>query len=139
MLEAVRDKLKSNAQNKIYDKENKETLVEFRDTIIEDLTLALADASAAKALVERVREEEIYSDDFVITKLDGEMTHLEHCIEKLEQMNNKQPKMYRLMDLYRAYKRIIKTYRCVRNIKEYVHRIKEDRVIHDFSVNSQCS
>lgn len=137
MLELVKDKISSNAKNKLYDKENKEVLVDFRDTIINDIESVLADAQAIKVMADKVLLDEIHSDEFVVNKLTNEMQYLESSIEKLNQMHTKSPKMFRLMDIYRAYKRIMKTSRSIRNTKEYIFRIKEDRVMHAFKTNSQ--
>lgn len=137
VLELVKEKISNNAKNKLYDKENKEVLVEFRDTIINDIESILADAQAAKVMTDKVLSDDIHSDEFVINKLTSELQYLESSIEKLNQMNTKSPKLFRLMDIYRAYKRIMKTNRSIRNIKEYLFRVKEDRVIHAFKTNSQ--
>lgn len=137
MLGLVKEKISNSAKNKIYERENREVLIEFRDTIISDIESTLADAQAIKVMADKALEDEIHSDEFIIDKLTGEMQSLDSSIEKLSQMSNKSPKLFRLMDIYRAYKRIMKTSRSIRNIKEYVHRIKEDRVIHAFKTNSQ--
>lgn len=137
MLGLVKEKISNSAKNKIYERENREVLIEFRDTIISDIESTLADAQAIKVMADKALEDEIHSDEFIIDKLIGEMQSLDSSIEKLSQMSNKSPKLFRLMDIYRAYKRIMKTSRSIRNIKEYVHRIKEDRVIHAFKTNSQ--
>ena len=137
VLELVKEKISNNAKNKLYDKENKEVLVEFRDTIINDIESILADAQAVKIMTDKVLSDDIHSDEFVINKLTSELQYLESSIEKLNQMNTKSPKLFRLMDIYRAYKRIMKTNRSIRNIKEYLFRVKEDRVIHAFKTNSQ--
>lgn len=137
VLELVKEKISNNAKNKLYDKENKEVLVEFRDTIINDIESVLADAQAAKVMTDKVLSDDIHSDEFVVNKLTNEIQYLESSIEKLNQMNTKSPKLFRLMDIYKAYKRIMKTNRSIRNIKEYLFRVKEDRVIHAFKTNSQ--
>ena len=56
MLDTVKEKIKANAQNKVYDKENKETIVKFRDTVIEDIHSTLADAQAVKQAAEKLME-----------------------------------------------------------------------------------
>lgn len=137
MIDTLKDKLKNNAQNKIYDKENKETIIKFRDTIIEDLTSILADAQAVSQAADRVLNDTVHSDEFVINKLKGEMEYLTSCIDSLTQMNEKSPKKFRLLDIYKAYKRIMKSHRSIRNIKEYIHRIKEDNMMYILNKNSQ--
>lgn len=138
MLDTVKEKIKANAQNKVYDKENKETIVKFRDTVIEDIHSTLADAQAVKQAAEKLMENGgTHTSKFVHDKLADELEYITSCINSLEQMDKKSPKKFRLMDIYKAYKRLQKTNRSLRNIKEYIHRLKEDNLMFIINENSQ--
>lgn len=136
MYQVIKEKVSDSLKHKMYNKENQETLVEFRDTIIEDLKSILGEASGLKYTVESILEnkEDIHSDGFVLRKMQEELDRLQRCIDKLTQYETKEPKKYRLLDIYKAYKRIANTYRSIKNLKEYMYRVREDKIIYEASI-----
>lgn len=123
--------LKDITNSRFYKKENEAAIKSFRDELMDDLESALR---TSDSVMNRARKSldgsvGLHSDEFVISKLESEMSTLEKRVKKGTQISNRGISSKRVAELQKVYAVIIQLYESMSNIKEYYVQIHKDRLL----------